>query len=132
MKEFYAKAAEATALTQLQQRGPAEDAPETFSQPFKGNQDAAGGVLGMLEVIQSDFARLETETTSSESTSQREFDQFMAEGAGTGEPACEAFVKNLRVIRGSDVVEQRECQVCIEKFQDEDKLYKLPCKHMFH
>merc|ERR1719324_304247 len=38
LKEFYAKAAESTAL--LQTEGPADDAPETFSAPFKGNQDA--------------------------------------------------------------------------------------------
>merc|ERR1719299_147120 len=51
LKEFYAKAAEATALTQM--KGPAEDAPETFDGAYKGNQDQASGVMGMLEVIQS-------------------------------------------------------------------------------
>merc|ERR1719163_1103106 len=39
LKEFYAKAAEATALTQM--KGPAEDAPETFDGAYKGNQDQA-------------------------------------------------------------------------------------------
>merc|ERR1719261_2231923 len=64
LQEFYAKAAEATAL--MQQKGPAEDAPETFDGAYKGNQDQASGVMGMLEVIQSDFARLESETTAAE------------------------------------------------------------------
>merc|ERR1719199_1629745 len=35
----------------------------------------------MLEVIQSDFARLETDTTASESAAKREYDAFMADSA---------------------------------------------------
>merc|ERR1719421_1569768 len=33
----------------------------------------------MLEVIESDFARLEAETKASESTSQKEYDEFMTD-----------------------------------------------------
>merc|ERR1719486_805227 len=40
LKEFYAKAAEATALMQ----GPMDDAPETFDTSFKGQQAESGGV----------------------------------------------------------------------------------------
>merc|ERR1719161_1094639 len=36
LKDFYAKAATATALTQMQSEGPADDAPETFDKPFTG------------------------------------------------------------------------------------------------
>merc|ERR1719377_23893 len=61
LKEFYAKAGEATALLQQQ-----PEAPEIFDSPYKGMQSENGGVVGMLEVIQSDFARLESETKSSE------------------------------------------------------------------
>merc|ERR1719379_1548905 len=53
LKEFYAKAATATALLQE---------PEIFDKPYKGMQAESGGVIGMLEVIASDFARLESET----------------------------------------------------------------------
>merc|ERR1719324_645557 len=70
LKEFYAKAGEATAL--LQQ-------PEVFDSPYKGMQSESGGVIGMLEVIQSDFARLEAETTAAEDSAQKEYDQFMAD-----------------------------------------------------
>merc|ERR1719316_2333050 len=35
-----------------------------------------GGVVGMIEVIQSDFARLESETTASETAAQKEYDDF--------------------------------------------------------
>merc|ERR1712139_659048 len=37
------------------------------------------GVVGMLEVIQSDFARLEAETKASEATAQKEYDAFMTD-----------------------------------------------------
>merc|ERR1712014_565278 len=50
LKEFYAKAAEATALLQQQ-----PEAPEIFDSPYKGMQSENGGVIGMLEVIESDF-----------------------------------------------------------------------------
>merc|ERR1719333_1025746 len=55
LKEFYAKAAEATALLQQKQEPPA-----IFDSPYKGMQAENGGVVGMLEVIESDFARLES------------------------------------------------------------------------
>jgi hypothetical protein len=40
-----------------------------------------GGVLGLLEVIQSDFARVISETRTSESDAQHEFDSFSADSA---------------------------------------------------
>merc|ERR1719316_1987111 len=72
LKEFYAKAAESTALMQQ---------PEVFDTAYQGNQEASGGVIGMLEVIQSDFARLEAETKASEDQGQKEFDGFMSDSS---------------------------------------------------
>merc|ERR1719446_15623 len=77
LKEFYAKAAEATAF--LQKQEPRAEPPEIFDSPYKGMQAENGGVVGMLEVIQSDFARLEAETKAAEETAQREYDAFMAD-----------------------------------------------------
>merc|ERR1719379_425059 len=42
-------------------------------------QSENGGVVGMLEVIQSDFARLEAETKASEQSAQKEYDAFMTD-----------------------------------------------------
>jgi len=75
LKEFYAKAGEATSLVQQQ--------PAIFDSPYTGMQGESGGVVGMLEVIQSDFARLESETKASEALSQREFDEFAQDTAVT-------------------------------------------------
>jgi len=72
LKEFYAKAAEATAFVQTRQ-----EPPETFDKPYTGM--AGGGVVGMLEVIESDFARLEADTKASEASAQKEYDEFMTD-----------------------------------------------------
>merc|ERR1719161_1681190 len=40
-------------------------------------QNSKGGVVGMLEVIESDFARLEADTKSAEASAQKEYDEFM-------------------------------------------------------
>jgi hypothetical protein len=58
LNEFYAKA-----------KGAA-----FFQKPYTGM--ASGGVVGMLEVIQSDFVRLETETTSAEDKAAKAFTAF--------------------------------------------------------
>merc|ERR1719428_2070607 len=71
-----AMAAEATALNQ---QTPAEDAPETFDAPYKGNQTGASSVMDFLEVILSDFARLQSQTETAEAAEQEEYDTFMFE-----------------------------------------------------
>jgi len=58
LKEFYAKAQGAS----------------FFQKPYTGM--AGGGVVGMLEVIQSDFVRLETETTAAEDKAAQAFTEF--------------------------------------------------------
>merc|ERR1719240_2619395 len=58
LKEFYAKAQGAS----------------FFQKPYTGM--AGGGVVGMLEVIQSDFVRLETETTAAEDKAATAFTEF--------------------------------------------------------
>jgi len=97
LKEFYDKAATATALTQESTEGGSINynkkalaflaggarmpgAPETFGdKPYTGMGN--GGVMGMLEVIESDFARLLEETTAAESENSKEYEQFSADSA---------------------------------------------------
>jgi len=75
LNDFYAKAAEATSFAQER-----ASEPEIFGdEPYKGMGAENGGVVGMIEVIQSDFARLETETTAAEESSQSEYDEFMSD-----------------------------------------------------
>merc|ERR1719329_376893 len=76
LKDFYEKAAESTAFAQQKQ-----PAPEIFDSEYKGMQSSNGGVVGMLEVIESDFARLEADTKAAEESSQKEYDEFMTDSA---------------------------------------------------
>merc|ERR1719335_1956424 len=48
LKEFYDKAATATALVQTKFRGKAAQMPETFDKPYTG-MGGSGGIMGMLE-----------------------------------------------------------------------------------
>jgi len=72
LKDFYAKAAEATSFLQE---------PEVFDEPYKGMGSENGGVVGMIEVIQSDFARLESETSAAEAEAQKQYDEFMTDSS---------------------------------------------------
>jgi len=64
LKEFYSKAASATSFVQK-------------LEPYKGMQSESTGIVGMLEVVESDFARLESSTKAAEATAQKEYDDFM-------------------------------------------------------
>jgi prefoldin subunit 5 len=72
LHEFYAKAGEATALVQQ---------PAVFDSPYRGMGAESGGVIGMLEVIESDFARLESETAAAEAQASKEHSDFMSDSA---------------------------------------------------
>jgi hypothetical protein len=64
-EEFYA--AQSAFLQQKQ-------VPEMAS--YKGMQSAKGGVIGILEVILSDFSRLKAETTAAETSAASEYNSF--------------------------------------------------------
>lgn len=73
LREFYEKAGEATALVQKSSSGQ----PEIFDGAYNGMGGESGGVIGLLEVIESDFARLEAETVAEEAKAKMEFEEFM-------------------------------------------------------
>jgi hypothetical protein len=104
LKDFYAKAAKATALIQTSNKDPAiihmgteewqalanpnfdgtidkghKADMQTFGETYTGNQDAAGGVMALLEVAMSDFANLEADTKASEAESEKTYNDYMTE-----------------------------------------------------
>jgi hypothetical protein len=90
LETFYKKAAKATAdlvqtkkagrktsLLQLKASPIEEDAPEeSMSGGYKGNQQKAGGILAMLDVIISDFERTLKTTAADEKQALAEFTAF--------------------------------------------------------
>merc|ERR1719321_555874 len=53
--------------------------------PYTGMQSASGGVMGFLDVIMSDFARLQTETEQAESMAESDYEKFMDESTEDAE-----------------------------------------------
>merc|ERR1719163_2116311 len=54
-------------------------APDTFSGDFAGNQDAASGIIGQLDVIKSDFEGTIDAVTAEESDAESEFQDYKTE-----------------------------------------------------
>merc|ERR1711865_788984 len=104
LKDFYKKAAKATALIQTSNKDPAiihmgteewqalanpnfdgtidkghKAGMQTFGESYTGNQDAAGGVMALLEVALSDFANLEADTKATEAEADNSYNKFMTE-----------------------------------------------------
>jgi hypothetical protein len=52
---------------------------QTFGEKYCGQQDSAGGVLAMLDVIMSDFTNLEADTKAAEAKAQDTYESFMTE-----------------------------------------------------
>merc|ERR1719191_833600 len=105
LNEFYAKAAQATSFVQ------AKAEPEIFGdEPYKGMGGESGGVVGMMEVIQSDFARLESETSAAEAEASKEYDEFMQDS------------KVDKVEKSSDIEHQTESKQSQEQALQEKKV----------
>jgi chromosome segregation ATPase len=93
LKEFYRKAAAATALVQGPKKNP-------FQKAYKGMGGESGGVVGMLDVIESDFARLQMDTETEEETSDTEFRRF-SDASDTDKAAKTQMMKDRSKMRNS-------------------------------
>jgi len=81
LKDFYTKANEATQFVQkAKQPDRYQDSPKPFDDDaYKGMQGEKTGIVGYLEVIESDFARLEQETQAAEETAEQKYQEFMVD-----------------------------------------------------
>eukprot|EP00428_Durinskia_dybowskii_P061154 CAMPEP_0170382770 /NCGR_PEP_ID=MMETSP0117_2-20130122/15123_1 /TAXON_ID=400756 /ORGANISM="Durinskia baltica, Strain CSIRO CS-38" /LENGTH=730 /DNA_ID=CAMNT_0010638437 /DNA_START=45 /DNA_END=2234 /DNA_ORIENTATION=+ len=80
LQEFYARVGDATALLQGRARQePVE--PKTWDSPYQGLHGDSTGVVGMLDVIHSDFARLQAETEVAEGDAARRHNKFIEDSA---------------------------------------------------
>jgi septation ring formation regulator EzrA len=80
LKQFYSSVAAAGSALVQDAVGIKQEMSQAASlDPYKGQQAGSGGIMGMLEVIPSDFARLETETTEAENTAAAAYEKFMNE-----------------------------------------------------
>jgi len=81
LDKFYKTAAKEQVDLSLAQ-GPKDDAPKTSfdtGDAYTGAGAESGGIIGMMEVIQSDFERTISETNDAEEKARKEHLQFMTE-----------------------------------------------------
>merc|ERR1719277_1445098 len=81
LDKFYKTSAKAKVDLSLAQ-GPLDDAPDAgfeIGEAYKGAQAESGGIVGMLEVIQSDFERTISETKKAEKIAAKEHLDFMTD-----------------------------------------------------
>jgi len=105
LREFYAKQA---ALLQ--------QAPEIES--YKGMGGAKGGVVGMLEVIETDFARLDADTTAAEKQAASEYDTFMSDSQADKKQKHELEVKT-KLDKDATEFEKSQTQKDLAAVEDE-------------
>merc|ERR1719316_1414024 len=81
LDKFYKTSAKENVDLSLAQ-GPLDDAPETSfetGEAYTGAGAESGGIIGMMEVIQSDFERTISETKEAEEQAEQEHLAFMTE-----------------------------------------------------
>lgn len=82
LEDFYKKAKSGKSLVQIKTQGPADDAPDAGfegGEDYKGNQSGGGSVLGMLDIIKSDFVRTIKVVTKAETEAAQDHTQFLDE-----------------------------------------------------
>jgi len=108
LDKFYKTAAKEEVDLGLLQ-GPEDDAPDTgfaAGEAYKGAGGEAGGILGMLDVIKSDFERTIKMTNEAEEKSEDEYQDFMTE---TGKSLAEKHMASEQKTKQRDTaVEELE------------------------
>merc|ERR1719393_329078 len=88
---------------------------------YKGMGGAKGGVVGMLEVIETDFARLEADTQAAENQAASEYDSFMSDSQSDKKEKHNLEVKTSL---DKDQTEFEKSQTQKELAMEEDELSK--------
>jgi len=107
LRDFYSKQA---ALLQAKQ------VPEMAK--YKGMQGSSKGVIGMMEVIESDFTRLEADTTAAEEQAFQEYKAFVGEATATKKVKHDDEVK-LKLEKDQDEFEVSQLQKDLKANQEE-------------
>merc|ERR1719454_970536 len=105
LDKFYKTSAKAEVDLSLAQ-GPLDDAPDAgfeIGEAYKGAQAESGGIIGMMEVIQSDFERTISETQKAEKQAQQDHLEFMTE---TGKSLAEKNVAKKEKTKLKDETDQ--------------------------
>jgi len=162
LKDFYAKAGEATAFIQTaSKKGPfdVESRPkmgteewkalanpnyeeqaaaggdvdkghtadmQTFGDTYQGASSEAGGVLAMMEVIMSDFASLEADTTAGETEAVKAYADFMAQSkksVATKEKGVEMLTSDQTELQSQMIQDKKDLANTQDQLLAADRYY---------
>lgn len=102
LDKFYKTAGKAKVDLSLAQKGPLDDMPDTgfdAGEAYTGAGGEAGGILGMLDVIKSDFERTVSQTEVAEREAKEEFQDFMTQ---SGKSLAEKKMANEQKLKQKD------------------------------
>lgn len=102
LKEYYAK--QGASFLQQPKFGEA-----IFSGSYEKKMDGADGIIGLLEVAQADFSRMEAEISAAESQAEREFNQLKQENrVNRAAKETEIRAKHGEKLRLSTLLEEQK------------------------
>eukprot|EP00933_Yihiella_yeosuensis_P082849 TRINITY_DN96851_c0_g1_i1.p1 TRINITY_DN96851_c0_g1~~TRINITY_DN96851_c0_g1_i1.p1 ORF type:complete len:782 (-),score=239.98 TRINITY_DN96851_c0_g1_i1:247-2592(-) len=107
----------------------ADMAPTVATEEYNGDQEGSGGVLGMLDVLHSDFVRTIAQTEAAEKKSEDEFSKMKSEAEKELESNSQELQdKNQAIANGSEDLGQAQLE--LKRKQEEltlaqDELSKL-------
>jgi len=79
LKDFYKAASVDTALVQGKGKPKHQEGMQTFGEKFTGQQEEAGGVMALLEVIEADFSNVKADTEAAEAAAAKSYADFSTE-----------------------------------------------------
>merc|ERR1719215_1425716 len=85
---------------------------------YKGMQSSKGGVIGMLEVIETDFMRLKADTEASEKAAAEEYNTFMGDSQASKLQKHESEVQ-LRLDKDQSEFERSQTQKDLRATEEE-------------
>lgn len=128
LDKFYKTAAKGSVDLSLLQ-GPADDAPSAgfeAGEAYTGAGGEAGGILGMLDVIKSDFMRTISATEKAEANAKEEYLNFMTK---TGMSLAEKEMANEQKLKQKDGV-MKKLSDAGDDLDNESKILSLAIKEL--
>lgn len=129
LNQFYKTASKGAVKLSLAQQGPKADAPDAGfagGEAYLGAQGEAGGVIGMLEVIEGDFTRTVSATQAAEAEAKEDHLAFMTD---TGKSLAEKSTAKTEKTSQKDDAEE-ELMTADESLQSQATLLRTAVKEL--
>jgi uncharacterized coiled-coil DUF342 family protein len=129
LDKFYKTAAKEKVDLGLIQQGPADDAPDMafdIGEEYTGAGGESGGILGMLDVIKSDFERTIKMTNEAEDKAEDEYRNFMTE---SGKAEAEKKMSHDEKVKQKDKTIE-DLEEATESFNSESDILSVAIREL--